>query len=163
MSHGADYCQSCGRDLFLSVEASGCDCESRIHCKRCGREWQYCNKLPCDSPEPNKPNQTGTKPKFIIFDDSIGGNMSQSKATPRPFHVRLNNKHRKTAIYNDDMTFVADCADENDAELIVRAVNCHDSAIKLLSKVIADYEGETDIGFDQTIIDIKDFLEKVRG
>ena len=46
---------------------------------------------------------------------------------------------------------------------IVRAVNCHDYLIKLLERVVSDYEGETDIGFDQTIIDIKDAIKRARG
>lgn len=51
MSHGADYCHICCKDLFLSSKVGGCDCKDKKHCSYCGREVEYCEFLPCANPQ----------------------------------------------------------------------------------------------------------------
>lgn len=93
-----------------------------------------------------------------------------SKATPRPWMIDSGLGGNTIKIRNaSEWPHNSICEllhsielKQANAELIVRAVNCHDPAVALLKGVVADYEGDTNIGFDQRIIDIKNFLENLK-
>jgi hypothetical protein len=65
-----------------------------------------------------------------------------SKATPRPWTLSSDVEHSccyRSAIRNEKDDLIAE-ADKADAELIVRAVNCHDELISALEFLLTEFK-----------------------
>lgn len=85
-----------------------------------------------------------------------------SKATPRQWRQANGSKE---VILDEKDRMLGEMITEANAELIVRAVNCHDELVEIVEQYLKDYSKEqwNQVGGDEYQIKLENLLKRARG